>query len=223
MIRNTKYAQSYCSEDISNIENYEIAVSSEQKYEIHHKLECELKMSKKQLISNGLYYNRPSNELIFVTRKEHMKLHSDSNTGRFTIENRKKTSEWASYYNKGRVLSDEAKKHMSEAQKGRKHSEETKKKISKAHLGVKLGPMTTKHRESLSKCVASLWQNPEYRKMMSDAHKGHKASDETRKKLSEKNKGHIGYTKGLLWWNNGTERCLSKECPGEGWKRGKKI
>ncbi len=52
--------------------------------------------------------------------------------------------------------------------KGFKHSEETKEKISKANK------IKTKKR----------WQNPEYRKKMSEAHKGKTCSEETKKRMS---------------------------------------
>lgn len=59
------------------------------------------------------------NEIIFLTRSEHMKLHLP-------------------YRN-----TEEFKRKMSESQKGKKHkpfTEETKLKISKARKGVKRGP-----------------------------------------------------------------------------------
>lgn len=65
----------YCCEDISLIENYEEAINSNDVWEIHHKLEIELSKSKHELIDMGLYYNRPANEFIFLTKKEHKSLH----------------------------------------------------------------------------------------------------------------------------------------------------
>lgn len=82
-------------------------------------------------------------------------------------------------WNKGIPLDDKTKKKISESKKGKPtnwkgkhHSEETRKKLSKIFKGDKrLG-----HKTKL------LWQNPEYRKRMSDAHKGKKRSMESRKK-----------------------------------------
>ena len=42
-------------------------------------------------------------------------------------------------------------------------------------------------------------------------------SAETLQKMSKARKGK---TLGVHWWNNGIEIKMSRECPGEGWKRG---
>ena len=75
-------ARRYCSEDIALIENYHEAIADEKKiWDIHHRRECDSEgrtlFTKKELIENNLYYNRPASELIFVTRSMHWKLHRE--------------------------------------------------------------------------------------------------------------------------------------------------
>jgi len=72
---------------------------------------------------------------------------------------------------RGRKLSEEHKKKISEARKGKHHSEEIKKKMSEAKKGNK-NPA----------------KRPEVREKMSKAHQGKKLSEETKKKLREINK-----------------------------------
>ena len=79
---NTYKAKRFCSEDISLIENYNQAISDEEKmWDVHHRRECDSEgrtlFTKKQLIDMGLYFNRPASELIFVTRAIHKKLHRE--------------------------------------------------------------------------------------------------------------------------------------------------
>lgn len=79
---NAYKAKSYCSEEISLIENYQQAISDEERmWDIHHRRECDSKgrtlFTKKQLIEMGLYFKRPASELIFVTRSMHWKLHRE--------------------------------------------------------------------------------------------------------------------------------------------------
>ena len=79
---NENYAKSYCSEDISLIENYHKAISDEERtWEIHHRSECDSEgitlFTRKQLIEMNLYYKRPASELIFVTKSMHLKLHRE--------------------------------------------------------------------------------------------------------------------------------------------------
>lgn len=79
---NEKCAKSYCSEDISLIENYNQAISDDQKmWDIHHRRESDSEgrtlFTGKQLIESGLYFKRPASELIFVTRSMHWKLHRE--------------------------------------------------------------------------------------------------------------------------------------------------
>ena len=70
---NVKY---FCSEPLYHIENYYRAVTDKtQTWHCHHKLEISLQRSKKELIELNLYYNRPANELIFMTPQEHYALH----------------------------------------------------------------------------------------------------------------------------------------------------
>ena len=49
---------------------------------------------------------------------------------------------------------------------------------------------------------------------MSEAQKGKHHSAETRQKMSKS-------LKGKHWWNNGVSCKYSRECPGEGWTRGR--
>ena len=73
----------YCSEDITEIENYEKAVTSQEIYECHHRLETHNSDGEKRLTditvnelkALDMYYNRPANELIFLEHHEHRKLH----------------------------------------------------------------------------------------------------------------------------------------------------
>ena len=106
-------AKKYCSEDLSLIENYELAINdTTQTWECHHRgeiLPCE-RFSKDDLKKFGLYYKRPAAELIFLTKAEHNRLH-----------------------NMGVPLSEAHKKALSEAHKGVPLSEAHKKALSEAH------------------------------------------------------------------------------------------
>ena len=75
-------AKHFCSEDISLIENYHQAIADKEKmWDIHHRRECDENgktlFTSKQLKEMNLYENRPANELIFVTRTMHWKLHRE--------------------------------------------------------------------------------------------------------------------------------------------------
>ena len=77
----------YCSEDVKNIKNYDVALNdtSKTKYVIHHRKELELmpdgsiiRRSVEELKSLGLYYNRPAEELIILREREHSMIHSST-------------------------------------------------------------------------------------------------------------------------------------------------
>ena len=129
----------YCK-DYENIENYQKALADNFKgWEVHHRKEAEF--SRKELIALGMYYNVSSEELIFLTRAEHNKLHKKGNTymlgKRHTEESKKKVSE-ANKGNKywlGKHHTAETKKKLSEIHKGMRHSEESKNKMSEARKG----------------------------------------------------------------------------------------
>ena len=132
---NEKIAKSFCKEDISKIKNYELAIAdTTQTWHCHHIL-GEI-ITRQQLLEHDFYYDVPACMLKFVTKAEHTRLHK-----------------------KGKHLSKETCKKMSEAHKGKHLSKETCKKMSEAHKGK------------------------------SSPRKGVTLSDETRRKLSELHKG----------------------------------
>lgn len=122
-----------CCEDISNIKNYEEAVNSPEIYDCHHRMQlietgAVVNSTKQDLIDWDIYFNRPADELIFLSHSEHIKLH-DKN---ISEETRRRLSEWQ----KGSKKSDEHRRKISKAMKGKKLppcSEEHKRKISEAH------------------------------------------------------------------------------------------
>ena len=130
----------YCK-DFENIENYDKALADNFKgWLCHHRLEThtpdgkrrDVDIPQKELIALDMYYNRPSSELIFLTRSEHKSLH------KLSEESKKKLSE----AKKGKKLSDETKKKLSEANKGKqawnkgkKMPEETKRKLREVNMG----------------------------------------------------------------------------------------
>src|SRR5574344_68641 len=149
----------YCKH-LELIENYEEAKADDFKgWDIHHRLETHnsdgerrlVDISRAELIALGIYYNRPPEELIFMKSEEHKTLHQ-----------------------KGKPLSDEARRKNSEAHKGKHRSEETRRKISEAKKGHKISDET--------------------KRKISEAKKGHtspakgkhwKMSDETSRKITE--------------------------------------
>ena len=110
----------YCK-DYENIENYEKAKTDNFKnWDCHHRLETHnsdgerrlVDITRDELLALGMYYGRPAEELIFLTTSEHNTLH-----------------------HKGKLISEEHKKKLREANKGKKLSEETKKKLREAKKG----------------------------------------------------------------------------------------
>lgn len=62
-----------CS-DYEHIENYELAKEENfHSWVIHHKLGLNLKRS--ELIKRNMYYDRPADELIFMRKSDHSRLH----------------------------------------------------------------------------------------------------------------------------------------------------
>ena len=83
---NIIYANAYCKEDISLIENYEQAVSDNEVWDCHHRDEIRTLPSgitvirtRQDLLDDGRYFHCPANELIFLTRSNHNKLHKTGN------------------------------------------------------------------------------------------------------------------------------------------------
>lgn len=68
-------AKAYCKE-YWKIENYEQALADgEQTWHCHHRKETDDGITQKELKKMGLYFNRPYDELIFLTPIEHKRLH----------------------------------------------------------------------------------------------------------------------------------------------------
>src|SRR5574344_1399452 len=130
MIANKYKVKKYC-EDYKKIENYDEAVKSPLRYDLHHRREISENKSKKQLITENLYYGRPPEELIFLEHGEHQRLHKKGVNHK--CENNRMF---------GKNMSAETRKKISEALKGEKSymygkpkSAETKQKISESKKG----------------------------------------------------------------------------------------
>ena len=139
MITSTKFLKRYCK-NYKNIENYQEALKSPLRFDLHHRREITEKKSKKQLIDENLYYDRPPEELVFLEHGEHMRLHNAN----LSAETRQKMSEAIKGNQNalGHHCSEDARKKMSDALKGEKSymygkpkSAETRQKISEANKG----------------------------------------------------------------------------------------
>lgn len=79
MISQTRRTKRFCSEPLENIENYGKAIAdSEHVWDCHHRAEIDddgTRHSVNELVSKGLYWNRPSSELIFLEHGVHTQLH----------------------------------------------------------------------------------------------------------------------------------------------------
>ena len=159
---NIKKVKRYCKEDISKIKNYDKAIAdTTQTWVCHHMTETWWNCTAQELIENECYYNRKACELIFLTPEEHKSLHM-----------------------KGKKLSEETRRKISESHKGKILSEETKRKLSEANKGNTYHKGKKHSEESIIK--------------MSESHKGHPPT-----------KG----SKGMHWYNNGIVNNLAYECP----------
>lgn len=106
---NLTYVKQYCQE-YWKIENYQEAVNDQsQTWHCHHRHEIEYNLSKIELQALGFYFDRPFCELIFLTPKEHKRLHTEG-------ENHPMYGKEAP--NKGKHITKETKTKMSNAMKG---------------------------------------------------------------------------------------------------------
>ena len=115
----------YCK-DYENIENYEKALKDNFKgWCCHHRLQTHnsdgerrlVNISAAELLALGMYYNRPAEELIFLTESEHHSLHN-------------KGEKHPLY---GKHHSEQSRNKMSESKKNM--SEATRKKMGEAKKG----------------------------------------------------------------------------------------
>lgn len=119
--------------------------------------------------------------------------HIDGNPHNNALENLQylRHGEHARLTNKGRHFSEEHKKKISEARLGQTLTEETRKKLSEAQRGKN-----------------GYWL-------------GKPRSEETKNKLREANLGEKSHWFGTHWWTNGKINKQSRECPGEGFVKGR--
>lgn len=200
------------------IENYEQAANDKKMWDCHHRIEISEDglhtiYSQNDIKRLGLQQDRQPEELIFLTRSEHMKLH------RNTIEEKERNSMATT----GHAVSDETREKLRKMFKGRVVTEEWKKKISDSlsgenHplFGKHLSEETKKKISEKNKGVRGKWHHTEEAKRkISEAGKGRHfvLSEETKKKLSDA-------IKGRHWFNNGIEETQCYECP-EGWHKGR--
>lgn len=180
-----------CCKYYTKIENYEEAVNDTTKTWICHHILGEI-LSREQLESHDFYYDVPPCMLKFVTREEHNKIHKKGK--KVSEETRRKMSE----AQKGRTLSEETRRKLGESHKGHYHYDETRQKISESQKGKTLSEET---RRKIS----------ESHKGKSSWNKGRHLSEETRKKISKNGKGkHSGWCPSVEWREKAKERVHKK-------------
>ena len=151
----------YCKEP-EKIENWEKAKKDGfVGWCCHHRLEThtpdgkrrDVDITQRELKALRMYYNRPPEELIFLTIKEHNafnkgKKRSDETKNKISeaMKGEKNPNYGKPTWNKGKHLSEETKMKLSEAlkgqipwSKGKKFSEEHKKRLSESHKGKSIG------------------------------------------------------------------------------------
>lgn len=203
MIRNN--VQRFCCEDISLIENYDMAISDKTKtWHCHHRLGIELNKSRDELKEMDLYYNRPACELIFLTDVEHKKLHG--------LNQSKETLEKISTSLKARFDNDYYHDLFSELHKGENNPMYghiwTDEQIEHCKQGAK-------NRDNSN--IGKYKRTEEINQKMSEALKG-KMSGENNPMYGKRGKDNPNY--GLHWYNNGEISIKARECP-EGFIKGR--
>ena len=132
---NERKVRSYCCGDIRLIENYYKAVSDKtQTWQCHHRAEIMPwgRFSRGDLEKHGLLFNRPANELVFLTQFEHKSIHknhlghkhSNETKLRMSLSKRGKASN-----RKGAHHTEDARRKIILALSGRHLSEEHKSKL----------------------------------------------------------------------------------------------
>ena len=106
--------KSYCKGDITKIENYDNAINDKtQTWVCHHKLEISPFSGKHitpaRLKELGMYFHRAPEELIFLTRGDHMLIHNQS----------PERNKHISGSHKGKIFSEEHKKNIGIASKNK--------------------------------------------------------------------------------------------------------
>jgi len=111
---NLENVKTYCKDDITKIENYNEAINDKtQTWTCHHRLEISPFSGKHitpaRLKELDMYFHRSPEELIFLTRGDHMRIHNQS------AERNTRISE----SHKGKVFSEEHKKKIGIASKNK--------------------------------------------------------------------------------------------------------
>lgn len=143
------------------IENYDIAMSDkENRWVCHHRLG--VYYSVENMKKKGIYYNINPEALIFVTQKEHCKIHKyhkgykheDSTKETMSKSKMEMDDEKKTLWRKHLSESHKGKSSPMKGKKGKPRSEETKLKMSLAHKGKKL---TIEHKKHISEARKRLF------------------------------------------------------------------
>lgn len=102
---------------------------------------------------------------------------------------------------------------------GKKRTEETKRKISESNKGRVMGPLSEETKQKLSVALSGD-RNPFYGKQH-DPELKKRISEKTSQTMKGRMPANLDMFKGSLWWNNGAINKRSKDCPGDGWHRGR--
>lgn len=133
------------------IENYQKAIADKtQTWHCHHRKETDEGISGPELIKLGLYYDRPPEELIFLTKSEHAKLHGHLHKQK-----------------------EETKEKLRQANLGKKPSNETIDKLRQTHSGENNGfygkHHNTEFKKEHSKRMKDYYNNEVNRKKHSES------------------------------------------------------
>lgn len=167
---------------IEKIENYEQAINSDEVWDCHHRDEIRVLPSgmvvfrtREELKEAGRYFDCPPEELIFLSHKEHAKLHGSYLKEFYKVKNikRKKQKPRSTPSRTGFKRSEEFCRKCAERMIGTHPSEETRAKMRAAKLGkpstrkgVKLSEET---KEKLRQANLGKKHSPEEIQKMRDA------------------------------------------------------